>query len=52
MPFLIVRNLHIATVVITFTLFVLRGFWMMAESPRLKARWVRTCRTPTTPCCC
>lgn len=41
MSYIVVKNLHIATVVITFALFVLRGFWMMADSPRLQARWVR-----------
>jgi len=32
---------HIATVAITLPLFVLRGIWMMADSPRLQARWVK-----------
>ena len=41
MGYLILKNLHLATIAITLTLFLLRGFWMMAESPRLQARWVR-----------
>lgn len=41
MTYLILKNLHLTTIVITLTLFVLRGAWMMAESPRLHARWVR-----------
>lgn len=35
------KSVHLATVAITLTLFVLRGAWMMADSPRLGARWVR-----------
>lgn len=35
------KHLHLATIAVTFTLFVLRGVWMMAGSPRLQARWVR-----------
>jgi uncharacterized membrane protein SirB2 len=41
MTYLILKNLHLATIAITLTLFLLRGFWMMANSPRLQARWVR-----------
>lgn len=35
------KHLHLTTIAVTFTLFVLRGVWMMADSPRLQARWVR-----------
>ncbi len=35
------KQFHLATIAITLTLFVLRGVWMMADSPRLQARWVR-----------
>jgi uncharacterized membrane protein SirB2 len=35
------KSLHLATLVITLTLFVLRGLWMMTDSPRLHARWTR-----------
>jgi uncharacterized membrane protein SirB2 len=36
-----VKQLHVAAVVASWTLFFLRGVWMIADSPRLKARWVR-----------
>ena len=41
MTYTLLKQLHLATLVITLTLFVLRGVWMMMESPRLQARWVR-----------
>jgi uncharacterized membrane protein SirB2 len=41
MSYLVLKNLHLATIAITLALFLLRGFWMMANSPRLQARWVR-----------
>ena len=41
MDYTLLKTLHLTTLVITLTLFVLRGVWMMAESPRLQARWVR-----------
>lgn len=41
MEYPLIRTLHIATVHLTLILFVLRGFWMLTESPRLSARWTR-----------
>jgi len=41
MAYVALKNLHLATIALTLTLFVLRGAWMMADSPRLQARWVR-----------
>ena len=41
MAYTLIKQLHLATLVVTLALFVLRGLWMMADSPRLKARWVR-----------
>ena len=41
MDFILVRNVHIATVGITLTLFLLRYAWMLQESPHLQARWVK-----------
>ncbi|MDP3585579.1 MAG: SirB2 family protein [Thiobacillus sp.] len=41
MIYLALKNLHLATLTITLALFLLRGAWMMADSPRLQARWVR-----------
>ncbi len=41
MAYSLIKNLHLATIVLTLALFVLRGAWMLADSPRLQARWVR-----------
>ncbi len=35
------KTLHLTTIAISLALFILRGVWMMADSPRLQARWVR-----------
>lgn len=35
------KALHVATVMTSYALFFVRGIWMIAESPRLGARWVR-----------
>lgn len=40
MEYATLRALHIASVQLTLILFLLRGFWMLIESPRLHARWV------------
>jgi uncharacterized membrane protein SirB2 len=40
MDYAILRDLHVATVHATLILFLLRGFWMMTDSPRLNDRWV------------
>jgi uncharacterized membrane protein SirB2 len=37
----LLKHIHVATVVITFVLFVTRGSWMLIESPRLQAKWVK-----------
>ena len=37
----LLKQLHLTTIAITLALFVLRGFWMMTNSPQLQARWVR-----------
>lgn len=42
MDYTLLRTAHIATVHISLVLFLLRGFWMLRESPRLNDRWVRT----------
>lgn len=39
--FALFKSVHLATVAITLSLFVLRGAWMLTDSPRLAARWVR-----------
>jgi uncharacterized membrane protein SirB2 len=41
MDYTTLKHLHALTVVITLMLFLLRAFWMLADSPRLRARWVR-----------
>lgn len=41
MDYTLLRGLHIATVYATLALFLLRGFWMVTESPRLQDRWIR-----------
>jgi uncharacterized membrane protein SirB2 len=41
MMYAAVKQLHLAAVVVSWTLFFLRGVWMIGDSPRLKARWVR-----------
>jgi len=41
MDYTLLKHIHLTTIAITLTLFLLRGVWMMADSPRLQARWVR-----------
>ena len=41
MDYLSVKTLHVATVIVSYTLFSLRGVWMMRDSARLRQRWVR-----------
>ena len=36
-----VKTIHIGAVILSFSLFFVRGLWMIAESPRLNQRWVR-----------
>lgn len=35
------KLLHVSCVVLSYTLFVLRGFWMLYSPARLQQRWVR-----------
>ncbi len=41
MAFVLLKQLHLTTLAVTLALFILRGVWMMLDSPRLQARWVR-----------
>jgi len=41
MDYTLLKTLHLTTIAITLALFLLRGIWMMADSPRLQVRWVR-----------
>ena len=33
------KTIHVSCVILSFSGFVLRGIWMLNDSPRLKARW-------------
>lgn len=35
------KHLHLTAVALSFTLFALRAFWMLRESPQLQKRWVK-----------
>ena len=41
MDYTTLKHLHTLTVTTTLALFLLRAFWMLADSPRLQARWLR-----------
>ncbi len=37
----LLKSIHITCVSLSYTLFLLRGIWMLRESPALQQRWVR-----------
>ncbi len=37
-----VKTIHVTAVIVTVTFFLVRLGWMLADSPRLQSRWVRT----------
>jgi uncharacterized membrane protein SirB2 len=41
MSYLALKHTHLTAIAVTYALFVLRGIWMILDSPRLQARWVR-----------
>lgn len=42
MPFyMALKHLHVTAVVLSFALFVLRGLWMLTDSPQSRRRWTR-----------
>jgi uncharacterized membrane protein SirB2 len=41
MEYTIFKLIHVGTVYVTFGLFLVRGLWMMIDSPRLQDRWVK-----------
>jgi uncharacterized membrane protein SirB2 len=41
MDYLLLLNLHLLTIAITLALFLLRSYWMLRDSPRLQARWIK-----------
>ncbi len=40
--YLALKHLHVSAVVLSGALFLLRGWWMLADPARLQQRWVRT----------
>ena len=36
-----IKAIHVASVAVSYTLFVVRGAWMLRASPRLAQRWVK-----------
>jgi uncharacterized membrane protein SirB2 len=41
MTYLLLKHLHVTCVVLSISGFVMRGVWMMRESPWLQKKWVR-----------
>jgi len=41
MGYSLLLHLHLGTAYITLILFLLRGFWMLSDSPRLQGRWLK-----------
>jgi uncharacterized membrane protein SirB2 len=41
MGYAVLKLIHVGTVYITFGLFLVRGIWMLLDSPKLQERWVR-----------
>jgi uncharacterized membrane protein SirB2 len=41
MNYLVIKHLHVTFAALSGSLFLLRGFWMLRESPRLQQRWVK-----------
>lgn len=41
MIYLLLKSIHVTAVIASFSLFFLRGLWMMAAPGKLAARWVR-----------
>ena len=42
MDYSAVKSVHVAAVAVSYTLFTLRGIWMMQSPARLDATWVKT----------
>lgn len=41
MTYLLLKHLHLTCVALSGLGFLIRGLWMLADSPRLQQRWVR-----------
>lgn len=37
----VLRYVHVTTVVLSVSLFVVRGLWILGDSPRLRRRWLK-----------
>lgn len=37
----VLKNIHITAVILSGTLFLIRGWWRLSDSPRLQQRWVK-----------
>jgi uncharacterized membrane protein SirB2 len=37
----LIKSIHITSVALSYSLFLLRGVWMLRDSPSLQQRWVR-----------
>lgn len=42
MLYALLKQLHVTAVVVSGSLFALRGWWMLIDSPLLQRRWVRS----------
>ena len=41
MSYLLLKMIHVSSVVISYSLFFLRGIWLMQDSNNLRQRWVK-----------
>lgn len=41
MTYALLKHIHLATIVITLALFLLRGAWRLTDSPMLQKKWVK-----------
>ncbi len=41
MTFIILKNIHLTCIALTFILFSVRGFWMLTNSTKLQQKWVK-----------
>lgn len=41
MDFTVLKMIHVTTAAVSYTLFMVRGIWMINGSPRLNERWAR-----------
>lgn len=41
MDYGLIKLIHVSSVVLSYTLFTLRGIWMMSQSSNLQQRWVK-----------